>query len=187
MGWAPAAIEAGLAIWGAIEQQKQQSQAAAAAQQLNTQEGGLIGTLTNDASWIQPVLNAIKGGVATMKSQVGGVANMGDLAKTVLGSGLETAISGSLADRGSRIQSAIGDISALSGRAAGTANAGNPWLGLGSTLGAIDWSKLFGHSGSPGSGVAPGGSDIAPPVSGQVSGYPGETGGGGLWNPQPTG
>ena len=171
MGQVIGGIIGGVAdVVGAFTGAAQQSQDEKAASALNAQEGGLINNLTSGTAWLSPVLAAEAGGVNTLKSQVGGVANIGDLAKTLLGGNLTNAISAGLQNRNQALQSGIGDIADLSGRASAAAAAiGNPWQGLATGASALGGAFTPGTPGiggpantqaanswGPGVGIGPG-------------------------------
>ncbi len=164
-----------------IAGQNAQNQAAGAAQQneSNAYAGGIdLSKQLAQGPDLQSLINAERGGVETLKSNMGGVANPGAMLQQLFGGNIENALSAALGNRSSNLQGAINGVLGA-GRGYGNINAtagnnaramGNPYAAIGSAFSALRPGGL--STGSP----AQTGTQTGP-------GSSGSGGGGDFYNP----
>jgi hypothetical protein len=168
-------VEAGVAIFSAIEgvTQANKAQASAAAatqnQSANLAQVGSLAQQEAQGPSFQSLLDAQKGGIASLKAQDGGIANEGALIKNLYGQNIENALGASISQRDANLNGAgnllLGAGSQYGGQAATAAGATqNPSSGISSAV----FSVLNAFGRKPGAGS---GGDIATsPAGGATTG-----------------
>lgn len=182
LAWLPAAAGAGAALMGGFDSAAQQRQAGAAAEtaQGNEQnalagEAGLAQQIATGPD-LQSLIDAQGSNIATLKSNIGGVANPGALYKDLSGQNIENALKSSIETRSSNLSSAAnilgGTVSPYNtiGQQAQTAAGagGNPFQPFMSALGAL--SPYLGKGTNTATGRGSGGDPSTP--QGPKTNYP---------------
>lgn len=161
---------AGAAIYGAVQQTNAQNSQSAAYNTATGNQGAALGQVTSLAEQeatgpsFQSLLDAQKGGIKTLKSEIGGLPNEGALVKDLYGQNIENAIGASIQQRNNNLNGAISALLGTSGQyggiaanaAAGASGAANPWTGVGQSI----WTVLNQIGKKPGG--APGTSGTGP-------------------------
>jgi hypothetical protein len=114
LAWLPAAAGAGAALIGGLNNAAQQRQAGAAAETAQTneqnalsQEAGLAQQIATGPD-LQSLINAEGSDIATLKANIGGVANPGALYSDLSGQNIENALQSSIATRTGNLSTAAG-------------------------------------------------------------------------------
>lgn len=177
LAWLPGILGAGAGILGGIDQQNASNQASSAANAAYGNEESALGgdealakQLAQGPSF-QSLLNAQQGGIQTLKSQAGGIANEGALIKQLYGGDVTNALQASigqrdtnLMDAGSLLTSAASGYGGIGGNYQRVAqSAPNPWTNvLGSVYGAVNQTGSNPGLYPAGSGTATINTDYSP-------------------------